>query len=89
MIEIACSLVGITLIIVRGTIFAPLQRFWPALFRCPQCTGMWVGAAAGASQIVALGHGRVLDAILVGAATSFLAMLADALLIGLLGDPKE
>jgi len=50
---------------------------------------MWVGIAAGASGVVAAGHGRVLDAIIVGAATSFLSTLADAVLLKLLGDPGE
>lgn len=82
------ALVGLTLIVVRGTIFGPLQRLWPALFQCSQCTGMWVGMVGGASGVVAAGHGRVLDAIIVGAATSFLSTLADAILLKLLGDPE-
>ena len=83
------ALIGLTLIVVRGTIFKPLQKLWPALFQCGQCTGMWVGAAAGASGVVSIGHGRVLDAVLVGGATSFLSLLADAVLLKLLGDPGE
>lgn len=35
-----------------------------------------------------IGHGRVLDAFVVGAATSFLSLLADAVLLRLLGDPN-
>lgn len=81
------ALVGLTLIIVRGTIFGPLQRLWPPLFRCSQCFGTWVGIAAGASGIVQLGHGRAVDAALIGGATSFLSMLADGVLLKLLGDP--
>lgn len=83
------ALVGATLLVVRGTIFAPVRRFWPALLECPQCTGTWVGIAAGASGLVTTGHGRVLDALVVGCATSFLALVADALLLKLLGDPNE
>jgi len=83
------ALVGTTLILVRGTVFRPLQRLWPALFWCAQCSGMWVGMAAGASGLVRVGHGRVLDALVVGAATSFLSLLADAVLLRLLGDPRE
>lgn len=83
------ALIGATLIVVRGTIFRPIQRLWPALFQCSQCTGMWVGAAAGASGIVALGHGRAVDALVVGASTSFLSMVADAALLKLLGDPEH
>ena len=83
------ALVGTTLIVVRGTIFRPLQRLWPALFQCSQCAGTWVGAAAGASGLVTTGHGRILDAAVVGTATSFLSLLADAVLLRLLGDPEE
>jgi len=83
------ALIGTTLIVVRSTLFKPLQRLWPTLFRCSQCTGMWVGAAAGAGGVVTVGQGRALDTIIVGAATSFLSLLADAVLLTLLGDPKE
>lgn len=82
------SLVGTTLIVVRGTIFGRVRRLWPALFMCAQCTGAWVGAAAGASGLVTTGHGRVLDAAVVGTATSFLSLLAEAVLLHLLGDPQ-
>lgn len=83
------ALIGATLIIVRGTIFRSLQTWLPSLFRCAQCTGFWVGVVAGASRIVVVGQGRLVDAMLVGAATSFLAMAADALLVTMLGEPEE
>ena len=81
------ALVGATLIVVRGTIFQPIQRLWPALFQCSQCFGTWVGIAAGASGVVSAGHGPAVDALVVGAATSFLSMAADAILLKLLGEP--
>lgn len=83
------ALIGATLLIVRSTIFAPIRRLWPSLLGCAQCTGTWVGAVAGASGVVVTGHGRALDAVIVGAATSFLSLLADAVLLRLLGDPAE
>lgn len=83
------ALIGTTLIIVRGTIFRSLQQWLPSLFRCAQCTGYWVGVAAGVSGIVATGHGRLIDAMIVGTATSFLSMAADAVLISMLGEPEE
>jgi hypothetical protein len=83
------ALIGATLIVVRGTILSPLRRLWPSLFECSQCTGTWVGIVAGASGVVSVGHGCVIDAIVVGAATSFLALMADAILLKLLGDPSE
>jgi hypothetical protein len=83
------SLIGATLAVVRGTIFRPLQRLWPALFQCSQCAGFWVGVAAGATRVVSVGRGPAIDAVVVGAATSFLSMAADAVLLKLLGDPHE
>jgi hypothetical protein len=83
------ALIGTTLIIVRSAALRPLRRIWPALFECSQCTGTWIGAAAGASGVVSTGHGRILDTVIVGAATSFLSLLADAVLLNLLGHPEE
>jgi len=62
------ALVGATLIIVRGTILRRVRVLWPALLGCSQCTGTWVGIVAGATGIVSVGHGRVVDAIVVGIA---------------------
>ena len=86
---IYAALVGLTLILVRGTIFRPLQRLYPPLFRCSQCAGFWVGAAAGARGLAAFGHGPVTDAVLAAGATSVLSLAADAVLLKLLGDPSE
>jgi hypothetical protein len=83
------ALIGITLIVVRGTIFAPIRKLWPALLGCSQCAGVWVGVIAGAIGLMPLGHGRLQDTLLLGAATSFSAMLADAILLRLLGAPEE
>lgn len=83
------ALAGATLIVVRGAIFAKIRRLWPALFGCAQCAGTWIGAAAGASGLVTTGHGRLLDAVIVGAAASLASLLADAVLLRLLGDPNE
>jgi len=81
------ALIGLTLIIVRGTIFRPVRRIWPALLECSQCTGMWVGAAAGTMGLPREVGGSVVNALLVGASTSLLSMLTDAVLLKLLGDP--
>jgi hypothetical protein len=83
------ALVGVTLIIVRGTIFVGLRKLFPALLECTQCTGTWVGIVAGASGVATMGHGRPLDALLVGGAVSVLALLTDAVLVKLLGDPHD
>jgi hypothetical protein len=86
---IISALVGTTLIVTRSTLLRPIRRIWPALLMCSQCTGAWVGGAAGATGLVTVGHGRVLDAAIVGAATSFLALLSDAVLLNLLGAPED
>ena len=83
------ALVGATLIVVRGTVLRRVRALWPALLECSQCTGTWVGIVAGATGVVSVGRGHVIDAIVVGAATSFLSLLADAVLLKLLGDPSE
>ena len=83
------ALIGTTLIVVRGTIFRPLQRLYPPLFRCCQCTGFWVGVLAGVSGVVSVGRGRAIDAAVVGPATSFLSLVADGVLLKLLGDPED
>ena len=86
---LAFALIGTTLIVVRGTVFKPLQRMLPAFFQCSQCVGFWTGATAGGTGIISTGHGRILDAFIVGAASSFASLLADAVLLKLLGDPNE
>ena len=88
MLIVLLALVGTTLIVVRSTLFRPLQRLWPALFQCSQCFGTWVGIFAGANGIIVIGHGRVWDAVIVGTATSLLSLLTDAVLLKLLGDPE-
>ena len=86
--EIA-ALVGITLIVVRGTIFTSLQKLWPEFFRCSQCVGMWVGLAAGGAGLASAGYGPIIDTVLAGGATSASALLADAVLFRLLGGDPE
>ncbi len=82
------ALIGTTLIVVRSTLFRPVQRLWPSLFHCSQCFGAWVGIAAGAKGLITTGHGHLMDMAIVGAATSFLSLLSDAVLLKLLGDPQ-
>jgi hypothetical protein len=82
------ALVGATLLLVRGAILAPVRSLWPALLGCAQCAGFWVGGAAGASGLAQVGHGRALDALVVGCGVSVLALLTDAVLLKLLGDPQ-
>lgn len=86
---LACTLVGATLALVRSPLFAPVRRFYPPLLGCAQCSGFWVGAAAGAVGLVSVGRGPVVGALAAGFATSLLSLLADAVLLNLLGDPNE
>ncbi|MGH3303688.1 MAG: hypothetical protein ACRDOK_18815 [Streptosporangiaceae bacterium] len=83
------GLVGATLIVVRGSIARPLRTVWPAFFGCTQCVGFWIGFAGGSGGLVSTGHAHIANAIVVGSATSFLAMLSDGVLLKLLGDPSE
>lgn len=83
------ALVGATLVLVRSTLFRPVQRLYPPLFGCAQCAGFWVGALGGAAGLASVGRGRVVDALACGFATSLLSLLADAVLLNLLGDPNE
>lgn len=85
---ILAALIGTTLIVVRSTLLRPIRQLGPTLLGCSQCVGFWIGAAAGASGLLSgAAAGRVLDALVVGTATSFLALLADAVLLNLLGHP--
>lgn len=77
------ALIGLTLIISRGTIFEGLRKIWPGMLGCSQCVGTWVGAAAGGSGVVTTGHGRILDAIIVGCATSVLSLMTTMVLLKL------
>jgi hypothetical protein len=86
---LTAALVGATLIVVRGTIFRRVRLLYPPLLRCSQCAGFWVGAAAGLAGLASVGGGRLVDAFVVGCATSFLAHAADAAFILMLGDPLD
>lgn len=83
---LAC--IGATLIVARSTIFAPLQRAWPPLFRCCQCVGFWIGATFGASGVFRTGNSWWCDFLIVGFATSGASMIVDAVLLNLLGHPE-
>ena len=81
------SLIGATLIVVRGTLFRRVRAVWPAMLGCSQCFGFWIGAA-GAS-IVSLGYGRWCDMAILGCAVSLLAMATDIVLMRLADGPAE
>ena len=83
------ALVGATLLVVTSTVTRPIRRLFPSLLRCSQCTGFWIGALAGGFGLVSIGRGLVLDALVVGSAISFLAQLADGVLLNLLGETDE
>ena len=83
------ALVGATLIVTRSTLFGQTRRLWPALLGCSQCVGLWVGVAVGASGLVAPTRYCLVNALIVGASASFSALLADGVLLRLLGDPDE
>lgn len=78
------AVIGATLIMVRSTVMARVRNIWPEMLGCAQCIGFWIGVTAGALGLVVAGHGRIVDAIIVGCANSFLSLLANAVLIRLL-----
>ena len=73
------GLTGLTLIIVRGTIFHSLRDWLLAkrpndigyLFTCPQCSGFWVGLLGGAV------YAEPLFVPILAGAVSLVAMMAD------------
>ena len=84
---VVIALVGLTLLVTGSAILAPVRRLWPKPLSCAQCVGTWVGAAAGATGVLPFGYGRLPDAILAGAALSYIALFAHAVLIYFLGEP--
>ena len=85
---LVAALIGATHIVARSALFAWLQRLYPPLFACVQCTGFWVGVAAGGFGLVMVGYGRFLDAIIVGSASSILALVVEGFLVLSLGEPE-
>jgi len=83
------SLIGATLLVVRGTIFRRVREAAPSLLGCSQCFGFWVGAIAGGFGLLSFDHGRVLDTFAVGSTVSLLAMSSDIVLCKLAGGPAE
>ena len=37
------GLVAATIIFVWSTLFERVRGLWPTFFRCPMCTGFWIG----------------------------------------------
>jgi hypothetical protein len=33
----------LTVLFIKGSIFAPVRRLWPKLLTCPLCVGFWIG----------------------------------------------
>jgi hypothetical protein len=87
------SLVGVTIIICRGTIFLRLQRAWPVFFRCPLCVGFWVGALAEAVRHLREGGTwpvwAVYDLLLAGGLVGLVSMVVSTWFIAHLGEPNE
>jgi hypothetical protein len=82
------ALVGVTIIVVRGRIFSWLQGLYRPLFGCSLCVGWWVGALWSlARHASTLSH--VCCAVLDGATVALAALLVDAVLLRLLGDPDD
>jgi len=95
MIPTYLAFVGATLILVRGSILERLRSGWAPLakvLRCAQCCGFWVGIAG--TPILSTRTGlelygvRVVDGLISGLSVSLLALVTDATLVHLLGEPE-
>ena len=80
------ALVGLALVVVRGSILARLRALWPALFGCAMCWGFWTGAIGGALFSFSE-HGRepspimiLIDAVTAAGVVSLGATVADFVL---------
>lgn len=85
------ALSGVTIIVVRGEVFAWLRKLWPALLGCAMCTGFWVGTLGAIALGVIpwrLGESLV-DLVLAGATVALASLLVDAVLLKLLGGPES
>ena len=73
--------VGVTNILVRGSVFAWLRRAWGlgALLKCAMCTGWWVGVALelGLRADERWTAHSALELVVVGGVVSALATLLD------------
>ena len=79
------GLVGLTLIVTRGSIFSAVRRLAPHFLSCPQCVGWHVGFWITYVQAVT-SHppelwfflGALFHAVLLGGAVSLLSSLSEA-----------
>ena len=77
MLLLVLGLVGVTLALVRGSIFGPLQRRL-ALLRCARCSGWWVGlVGAAALERGAVSYDHAWRWVLVAGAVSLASTAAD------------
>lgn len=85
-LPVVVALVGVTILLVRGAIFQRARSVWPGLFGCSLCLGFWVGIAWGVATVVLI-HRAWSWALLDGPTVAICAVLVDAVLLKLLGDP--
>jgi hypothetical protein len=88
------ALVGLTLVVVRGSLFARVRSVWPSLFGCAMCSGFWVGALGTTGFAIALREYRgsvalSADAVTFGGAVSLCATAADFVFAWLDSHTKE
>jgi hypothetical protein len=83
------GLVGVTIIVTRGDIFAWLRRFWPKLLSCPLCVGFWVGVGYDIFMRPTFTSVAVVDHVIWGGLVGLLALMTSAWLIEKLGPPTE
>jgi hypothetical protein len=88
-VAVVVALVGVTILIVRGGIFARVRALWPGLLGCAMCVGFWVGAIFELATASAWTARLGVRAGLGGSIVSVCALLTDALLCRWLGDPSK
>lgn len=73
------GLIGTTLIVVRGTLFAPLRKRL-GMLQCAQCLGWWVGLVGGLAlnRFMRPPIDWIETGVLIGGMVSGLAFAADA-----------
>jgi hypothetical protein len=87
------GLVGVTIIVTRGDIFARwrnLFAWWKSFWSCPLCVGFWIGVghyALGHSTTITVSN--IVDHVIWGGLVGLLSLMVAAWLISHLGEPER
>lgn len=72
------GLVGLTIIITKGTLFTRARLLYPPLLACPLCIGFWIGLGGAMLRLIPTGglFAMTQTYVLHGAAVALCAFLA-------------